>query len=163
MVKELEELGIKPIVSIWPTINEGSENFQEMNERNLLLRTDNGQYGLFNFCGMNTYIDPSNPETREFMWSKVKENYYQMGIKNFWLDEAEPEIHPTQFDNVRFHLGNGEEVALVYPYYYASFSMKACRSRERKRSFLWHGLPGSEVSVTVHWYGMEMFRPPLMH
>ena len=119
MVEELNQMGIKTIVSIWPTINPGSENFDYMNERNMLLRTENGQYGIFDFHGINTYIDPSNPDTREYVWSKVQENYYSKGIKNFWLDEAEPEIHPTHFDNLRLYKGNGEEVALIYPYYYA--------------------------------------------
>ncbi len=119
MVKELEEMGIRTIVSIWPTINPNSENYAHMDERNMLLRTESGQYGLFHFNGMQTYIDPTNPETREYVWSRVHENYYSKGIKNFWLDEAEPEIHPTHFDNLRLSIGNGEEVALVYPYYYS--------------------------------------------
>lgn len=118
MCEELEQMGIKTIVSIWPTINPASENYSHMDERNMLVRTENGQYGLFNFYGLQTYIDPTNPDTREFVWSKVYENYYRNGIKSYWLDEAEPEIHPTHFDNLRFYKGNGEEVALLYPYYY---------------------------------------------
>lgn len=118
MNKEINDMGIEPIVSIWPTINPDSENFATMDERNMLLRTEKGLYGLFPFHGHQTYIDPSNPETREFMWSKVRENYFDLGIKSFWLDEAEPEIRPVQFDNVRFHKGNGTEVGLIYPYYY---------------------------------------------
>jgi alpha-D-xyloside xylohydrolase len=119
MCDELAEMGIKPIVSIWPTINPASENYKHMDDRNMLIRTESGQYGLFPFYGLQTYIDPSNPETREFVWSKVHENYYKNGIKSYWLDEAEPEIHPVHFDNLRFYKGNGEEVGLIYPYYYS--------------------------------------------
>ncbi len=118
MCRELDKLGVKPVVSIWPTINPDSENYRVMDDRNMLVRTENGQYGLFPFHGMQTYIDPTNPETRKFVWSKIRTNYYANGIKNYWLDEAEPEIHPTHFDNCRFFMGNGEEVGLVYPYYY---------------------------------------------
>ena len=118
MCIELTEMGIRPIVSIWPTINSASENYHYMDERNMLIRTEKGQYGIFNFHGLQTYIDPSNPETREYVWSKVYENYYKYGIKSYWLDEAEPEIHPAHFDNLRFYKGNGEEVGLIYPYYY---------------------------------------------
>ena len=39
----------------------------------------------------------------------------QKRIKSFWLDQAEPEFHPNQYDNLRFYRGNGEEVALLYP------------------------------------------------
>ncbi|BCJ97893.1 glycoside hydrolase family 31 protein [Anaerocolumna chitinilytica] len=118
MCDELENMGVKAIVSIWPTINPNSENFSYMDERNMLIRTDKGQYGIFPFYGQQTYIDPSNPETAKFVWSKVYENYYKNGIKSFWLDEAEPEILPVQFENLRFHKGNGAEVGLIYPYYY---------------------------------------------
>ncbi len=119
MCKELEKMGIKPIVSIWPTINPASENYAYMDDRNMLIRTENGQYGIFPFYGLQTYIDPSNPETREFVWSKVYENYYENGIKSYWLDEAEPEINPAHFDNLHFYKGNGEEVGLIYPYHYS--------------------------------------------
>lgn len=119
MSEELEEMGVKPIVSIWPTINPASENYNYMDERNMLIRTENGQYGIFSFYGLQTYIDPSNSETRKYVWDKVYENYYKNGIKSYWLDEAEPEIHPAQFDNLRFYKGNGEEVGLIYPYHYS--------------------------------------------
>lgn len=119
MCDELQEMGIHPVVSIWPTTNPGSKYYAEMNERNMLVRTENGQYGTFEFYGQQTFIDAMNPQTREFVWDKAKKNYYDYGIKTFWLDEAEPEVHPQQFDNLKFYLGNGAQTALMYPYYYA--------------------------------------------
>ena len=118
MCKELREMGIQPIVSVWPTINPNSENWLEMNERNLLVRTENGQYGTFNFLGQQTFIDAMNPETRAFVWQKLKEHYYDCGFHAFWLDEAEPEVHPQQFGHLHFYLGNGAQTAMLYPYYY---------------------------------------------
>ena len=70
MVKELEEMDIHPVVSIWPTINPKSENYLEMSERNMLVRTENGQYGTFDFYGQQTFVDMMNPETREFVWDR---------------------------------------------------------------------------------------------
>lgn len=119
MCEELEEMGIKPIVSIWPTINPASENYSYMDERNMLIRTERGQYGIFSFYGQQTYADPSNPEAREYVWERIYENYYKNGIKNYWLDEAEPEVGPAHFDNLRYYRGNGEEVGLIYPYHYS--------------------------------------------
>ena len=57
MCRELKELGVEPVVSIWPTINPHSENYHEMSEANLLVRTENGQYGTFDFYGQQTFID----------------------------------------------------------------------------------------------------------
>jgi len=118
MCRELMQMGIKPIVSIWPTINPNSENYRYMDERNMLVRTERGLAGIFPFYGDQSYIDPMNPETREYVWSKIRENYYSKGIQSYWLDEAEPEIKPVHFDNLRFYYGNGEEVGLLYPFYY---------------------------------------------
>jgi len=118
MVDELNEMGIKVIVSIWPTINPKSENYFEMSEANMLVRTENGQYGIFDFYGQQTFIDVMNPETREYVWNKVKQNYYNYGIKNFWLDEAEPEVHPQNPGHLKFYLGNGAQVIQLYPFYY---------------------------------------------
>lgn len=118
MVEELSQMGIETVVSVWPTISPRSENWRIMNERNMLVRTENGQYPTFDFFGLITYIDPTNPETASFYWDKVRNNYYSYGIKNFWLDEAEPEVHPQQFANLKFYAGNGAQTALLYPYYY---------------------------------------------
>lgn len=118
MVEELSQMGIETVVSVWPTISPRSENWRIMNERNMLVRTENGQYPTFDFFGLITYIDPTNPETASFYWDKVRNNYYSYGIKNFWLDEAEPEVHPQQFVNLKFYAGNGAQTALLYPYYY---------------------------------------------
>ena len=118
MCDELKEMNIEPVVSVWPTISPKSENWREMNDRNMLVRTENGQYPTFDFFGMITFIDPTNPETAKFYWDKVKKNYYSYGIKNFWLDEAEPEVHPQQFANLKMYAGNGAQTALIYPYYY---------------------------------------------
>ncbi len=118
MCDELKEMGIEPVVSVWPTISPKSENWNEMNNRNMLVRTENGQYPTFDFFGMITFIDPTNPETAKFYWEKVKKNYYDYGIRNFWLDEAEPEVHPQQFANLKMYAGNGAQTALLYPYYY---------------------------------------------
>ena len=38
MVKELAEMGIRLLVSIWPTVDMRSENFPFMQENNLLIR-----------------------------------------------------------------------------------------------------------------------------
>lgn len=155
MCKELEEMGIKPIVSIWPTINPNSENYREMDDSNMLVRTENGQYGTFAFYGQQTFIDPMNPETREFVWNKVKENYYKHGIKNFWLDEAEPEVHPQQFGHLRFYKGNGAQTALLYPYYYSKMFYEGLKSEGEEEiiSLTRAAYPGSQKYGSAVWNG----------
>ncbi len=155
MCKELKEMGIRLIVSIWPTINPNSENYSKMSDDNMLIRTENGQYGIFPFYGLQTYIDPTNPATREFVWERVKENYYSAGIRDFWLDQAEPEIFPRHFNNLRLHVGNGAQTALLYPYYYSKLFYDGLK-KEGEEEII--GLtrcayPGSQKFGALVWNG----------
>jgi len=128
MCEELEAMEVKPIVSIWPTMSIQSENYSAMDTHNMLITREDGGFGLFDFHGPQTYIDPTNKATRECVWSKIHANYYTKGIRNYWLDEAEPEIYPCHYFNMKMHLGNGEEVGLVYPYYYTKLFYEGLQS-----------------------------------
>ena len=114
MVSELESMGIKLMVSVWPTIDPRSENYAYMREHNYILRGERGVDVVFMFFGPQTYVDTTHPGAQEFFWSRAKKNYYDYGIRTFWLDEAEPEMRPYDYDNVRMYLGNGEEVSNIY-------------------------------------------------
>ena len=116
MTDELHEMNTKLIVSVWPTINEKSENYWNMADRNMLMRTVHGSDRVFNFYGWQAEIDVTNPDTREYVWSRLKENYIDNGVDALWFDEAEPEIHPEQFDNLIWHKGRADKIALLYPY-----------------------------------------------
>jgi alpha-D-xyloside xylohydrolase len=37
------------------------------------------------------YYDATNPTACQFVWQQVHENYYEHGIKVWWLDACEPE------------------------------------------------------------------------
>lgn len=117
MCKELAEMGVHPVISVWPAINSKSKHFKQMSDAGMLITIKDGQDCLLDFLGRQTYIDPTNPKTRAFQWEKVKTSYYDRGIQNYWLDATEPEINPLQFDNLVYHLGDGEQVSLAYPYY----------------------------------------------
>ena len=122
MTDELHQMGTRLIVSVWPTINEKSENYGYMCDNNMLIRTAEGSNRVFDFYGPQAEIDVTNPETRKFVFSKIKENYLDNGVDGLWFDEAEPEIHPEHFGNLLLHIGRGNEVGLLYPYYYAKMA-----------------------------------------
>lgn len=120
MCKELEEMGIKVMVSVWPTVERNSVNYQEMMERDMLVRTERGiSVDMEIFNNMTCFFDPTNPETRKFVWDTCKKNYIDKGVSLFWLDEAEPEYNYPQFEHYRYHMGSALEVANIYPYMYA--------------------------------------------
>lgn len=119
MIKELDAMGIKLMVSIWPTVDRESEHFDEMLEKGLLIRTERGFRVGLNFQGATIHLDVTNPEARQYLWDTVKKNYYDKGVRIFWLDEAEPEYSAYDFDNYRYHLGSDLQIGNIYPVDYA--------------------------------------------
>jgi alpha-D-xyloside xylohydrolase len=119
MIRELKEMNIELMVSIWPTVDKQSENFGEMLEKGYLIRTDRGVRVGLDFQGVTIHYDATNQKARNYLWEKVKKNYYDKGIKIFWLDEAEPEYTAYDFDNYRYYLGSNLQIGNIYPVMYA--------------------------------------------
>ena len=123
MVRELKDLGVEVMVSVWPTIQANSENYAEMDQRGLLVGNERGFAGQkavvdtvpANSVTFYRFYDATNPEARRFIWEKVRDHYYRMGIRVYWLDANEPEIRPLDHENLRYHLGNGAAVGGFYP------------------------------------------------
>lgn len=119
MVRELKELGIELVVSVWPTIDERSVNFAEMAEKGLLVTADRSNAIHMTWMGNTTFYDATNPKAQQFVWEECKKNYYKYGIRCFWLDEAEPEYGPYDFDNYRYYEGTALSCSNRYPVGYA--------------------------------------------
>ncbi len=119
MVEELKEMGIETMVSIWPQVEGRSENYEEMKQQGLLVKSNIGIDVQMLFHGNNVFMDATNPRTREYVWNKCKHNYADLGINVFWLDEAEPEFGTYDFEHYRYHVGSVAEVGNIYPREYA--------------------------------------------
>ena len=115
MVDELHEMGIKVIVSIWPSVDRKSENFGPMMERGLLIRTERGAQQTYDYQGDCVEIDAFNPETRKYIWEVCKKNYYDLGIDGFWLDNSEPDFGVYDFEHYRYCEGPALSISNLYP------------------------------------------------
>jgi alpha-D-xyloside xylohydrolase len=123
MVRELDKMGVKLMVSVWPTVNEHSSNFEKMRENGWLVRTEAGGTATRPFFDVKPlgplyihFYDPTHPDARKFVWEQVNKNYYKHGIKVWWLDACEPELtEANDPKNLRYHIGNGVEVGNTYP------------------------------------------------
>lgn len=168
MVKELKELKIELMVSIWPTVQESSENYHEMLEKGLLIRTDRGIRIAMQCDGDTIHFDATNPEARKFIWSKAKKNYYEKGIKVFWLDEAEPEYSIYDFDLYRYHEGSNMQIGNTYPLRYAQAFYEGMEAEGQKNivNLLRCAWAGSQRYGALVWSGdiassWEVFRNQL--
>lgn len=77
MVKKLHEDNVHFMVSIWPTMDEKSENYKEMKEKGTLLP------GV-NIC--NAF----DSAARELYWSQAKRGLADLGVESWWCDSSEP-------------------------------------------------------------------------
>jgi alpha-D-xyloside xylohydrolase len=126
MIRELGEMGIKTIVSVWPSINRASDTFEEMEQKGYLIRTERGQPAHQIFIDRYPdgpvyihYYDATFPDARKYFWSRLKNTYYQQGITAFWLDACEPEMFPGHHHNLIYHQGTGLQVGTLYPQQHA--------------------------------------------
>ena len=119
MISELKELGMELMVSVWPTIDSRSENYPEMASSGYLISADRGMNINMNWMGETVFFDATHPEARDYVWQVCKKNYYDKGVRIFWLDEAEPEYGPYDFDLYRYHQGPALQCTNIYPAMYA--------------------------------------------
>jgi len=109
MVKELDEMGVRIMISPWILVDEKSENFAYMKEHGLFTGSIGGKKDTVDFFGPKYQYDPTNPEAAKYLWSKWKANYVDLGIRTFWLDPCD-EFHEIQdYDQVLFHIGPARE------------------------------------------------------
>ena len=154
MVDELHAMGIKVMVSVWPSVDRRSENFNEMMERGLLMRTERGAAQTYDYQGDCVQIDPTNPETRAYVWEKCKQHYADFGIDFFWLDNSEPDLTKYDFDNFRYYLGPAMECSNIYPQYYSRiFFDPMSKTEEQPVNLLRSAWAGNQKYGNVIWSG----------
>ncbi|RHZ66040.1 hypothetical protein CDV55_107316 [Aspergillus turcosus] len=155
MVKELKEMKVELMVSIWPTVETISENYPEMLERGLLIRHDRGLRVAMQCDGDVTHFDATNPEARKYIWEKAKKNYYDKGIKIFWLDEAEPEYSIYDFDIYRYQAGSNLQIGNIFPREYARAFYEGMEAEGQKNivNLLRCAWAGSQKYGALVWSG----------
>ena len=102
MVRELHEMGTKAIVSVWPSVDRRSENFEPMMDRGLLIRTERGHAQTYDYQGDCVQIDCFNPAARAYVWEVCERNYRDLGFDGFWLDNTEPDFGEYDFEIYRY-------------------------------------------------------------
>ncbi|MFV0241684.1 MAG: TIM-barrel domain-containing protein [Lacrimispora sphenoides] len=155
MIAELNDMGIELMVSVWPMVDYLSENFEEMKAKGLLTRVEKGVRIDNVYMGNTIQYDPTNPEARDYVWKKCKQNYYNKGIKIFWLDEAEPEYSVYDFENYRYHLGPNVQIGNIYPVMYAKTFFEGMRGegQENVVNLLRCAWAGSQKYGALVWSG----------
>ncbi len=155
MVDELHRMGIRVIVSVWPSVDRRSENFGPMMEKGLLIRTERGAAQTYDYQGDCVEIDHFNPETRKYIWEVCKRNYADLGIDGFWLDNSEPDYGVYDFDHYRYYAGPAMSCSNLYPQLFsrAFFDPMSEGREESPVNLLRCGWAGSQKYGNVIWSG----------
>ena len=155
MVAELKSLGIELMVSVWPTVDRESENYEQMFSQGLLMRTNRGIRTTMQFVNDTLFFDATRKEARDFVWKTIRKNYFDYGIKVFCLDEAEPEFHAYDFDNYRYQRGSALEIGNIYPVEYARTFYEGMRANgvDQPINLIRSAWAGSQRFGALLWSG----------
>lgn len=154
MTDELHRMGIKVIVSVWPSVDRRSENFYPMLEKGLLIKTERGAAQTYDYQGDCVEIDVFNPEAREYVWNICKKNYRDLGIDYFWLDNSEPDYGVYDFDHYRYFEGPALKVSNMYPQWFSrTFYDEMCKEDKCPVNLLRSAWAGSQKYGNVVWSG----------
>lgn len=110
-----EEYGVEPIISVWPTVQTDAENFKEYQSKGYLVQTNRGVPITMQIQGQTIFIDTTNPEACQYVWSLLEKNYKSLGIDYFWIDVAEPGYSVYHFDNYSYRKGPVLHCGNLYP------------------------------------------------
>ena len=155
MTKELADMGIHFMISIWPNMSEKCENYKEMTEAGLMLASG-GIYDAF------------DKEGRKLYWEQVKRGLFVHGIDAWWCDSSEPltpewgkKDKPEPGDMYRTYVNELEKMMPVqksnaYGLYHALGIYEGQReetSEKRVVNLTRSGYPGSQKYGTILWSG----------
>ena len=115
MIRELEAMGTKVMVSVWPAVDPKSDHFREMSDLGYFVRNDRGKADQTPMGRPLSLVDATNPDAMAYMWDKLKRNFHDKGVRIFWLDCAEPEFYRSEFDLYRYEAGTQTEIGNLYP------------------------------------------------
>ncbi|KAG7448767.1 glycoside hydrolase family 31 protein [Guyanagaster necrorhizus] len=111
MAAQVKELtGAEMMVSLWPSVEDLSVNYISLQQEGMLATTRDGTGVQDSFAGVYIrLVDSTNPAARQFLWKRLNDSYFSIGIHNFWIDQADGGSLGEPF------LNNGQSISAL-PY-----------------------------------------------
>ncbi|WP_035841549.1 glycoside hydrolase family 31 protein [Kitasatospora azatica] len=163
MVAELEGLGVKLAVSVWPTVEPGSDTFDELRSAGQLVQDAAGGLMTFPWPSRSAeepmrpmaYYDATNPAARAALWQRLNDNYRAHGVTCFWLDACEPDVTPDVAERAVYAAGPAAEVANLYPVLHTRTVADGLRAAgdDRPLSLVRSAWAGSQKYGALLWSG----------
>lgn len=123
MTAELDRIGVKLAVSVWPTVDPAGDNYDALRAAGHLVRARDG--GLLTFSWPTkgpgnrfqqmAYYDATSEPARGFLWEQLREHYHDLGVAAYWLDSCEPDFTLADAARAQYAAGPGTQVGNLYP------------------------------------------------
>lgn len=144
MVRQLHEMNMRMMISVWSKIDKQSTVGKEMDEK--------GYY-----IPGSDWIDFFNPAAAAHYWKNFSEKMLPYGIDAWWLDATEPENDDLQNRRILNGTLPGELLRNVYPLFVNRTVFEGLRKDDprQKRVFILtrSGFAGIQRYATATWSG----------
>jgi alpha-D-xyloside xylohydrolase len=154
MNKQLHDMGMESIISIWPRYETSGRYFNELDQKGYLLKDKDGKTvdGLpFRSDRTGGLIDATNPAARQWFWEKARDNILSKGFDYPWLDETEPDLVP---DGFFYSIGSGDRYRNLFPLLHvegASDNMRKWKPNKRALILSRAAYLGSQRTGALFW------------
>lgn len=153
MIRDFASNNIKTVLITEPFILTTSKKWQEAVDKKLLAIDSLGNPFVYNFYFGNTgLLDIYSPQTKSWFWD-IYFNLTKMGVKGFWGDLGEPEVHPSALWHAT---GTADELHNVYGHDWAKLIHEGYQmnlSNERPFILMRAGAAGSQRFGMIPWSG----------
>lgn len=153
MIDDFASKNIKTVLITEPFILTTSKKWQEAVDKKLLAIDSLGNPFVYNFYFGNTgLLDIYSPQTKSWFWD-IYFNLTKMGVKGFWGDLGEPEVHPSA---LRHAIGTADELHNVYGHDWAKLIHEGYQNnlpKERPFILMRAGAAGSQRFGMIPWSG----------
>ena len=154
MNKQLHDMGMRSIISIWPRYETSGRYFNELDAKHYLLRDKDGKTvdGLpFRSDRTGGLLDATNPDARKWFWEHARDNILSHGFDYPWLDETEPDLVP---DGLFYSIGSGDRYRNLFPLVHVdgvAQGMRAWKPNSRVLILSRAAYLGSQRSGALFW------------
>ena len=143
MMKELHEMDVRLMISVWSKIDAQSEVGKQAKEK--------GYY-----IPGSDWIDFFNPDAAAFYWQNFRTGLLKYGIDAWWQDATEPENDDLQNRRINREQTPGEVYRNVYPMYVSKTIYEGLRQDDPDRRamiFTRSGFSGMQRYAAATWSG----------
>ncbi len=157
LVDSFASQGIQTVLISEPFVLTTSKNWQYADQAGLLAKNNAGQSRVFDFFfGETGLIDVFNQEA-EIWFSDAYKRLYNQGVRGWWGDLGEPEVHPSDaLHQLGDQTATADEVHNAYGHKWAKLVYETQRNLDnstRPMVMMRSGFVGSQRYGMIPWTG----------